>query len=151
MQGRLILNTFFFSQYVFGETLRGEAPMKSFTKNTVGGQCWRAEQRECRGRTQEFGCLVWILRPSRDNSSLVCGIVCVTVCSSGGQCRPLLLAPPPLQKWAALPDPPWTHGQSGILWARGGRGVFPGRGTDFSGPGPGRRVAFVPGLNDTAD
>lgn len=75
----------------------------------------------------------------------------MTVCSSGGQRRPPLLAAPPLQKWAALPDPPRTHGQSGILCARGGWGVFPGRGTDFSGPGPDRRVAFVPGLNDTAD
>ena len=56
-----------------------------------------------------------------------------------------------LQKWAALPDPLRAHAQSGILCARGGWGVFPGRGTDFSGPGPDRRVAFVPGLNDTAD
>lgn len=70
---------FYFSPHIgqpFGETPRAEKPKKTFTKNTVGGQCWSAEWRECRGRTQEFGCLVWILRPSRDNSSLVCGIVC---------------------------------------------------------------------------
>lgn len=56
-----------------------------------------------------------------------------------------------LQKWAALPDPLQTYGQSAILCLKGRRGVFPGRGTDFSGQGPDRRVVFVSELNDTAD
>lgn len=38
-----------------------------------------------------------------------------------------------LQKWAALPDPLQTRGQSTILCLRGRRVVFPGLGTDFSG------------------